>query len=187
MIMYTYENMLAVTNRKLCRGPFLEQIEFLAGKHPAGIILREKDLTEPEYEELAGKVLDICSRHDTRCILHTWPEAARNLNCGCIHLPMKILENGKGTLDGFEQIGASVHSVEEAVCAYELGASYLTAGHIFRTDCKKGIPGRGLAFLNQVCTSVPIPVYGIGGITPGNADQVLAWGAAGYCVMSGVM
>lgn len=187
MIMYTYEKMLAVTNRKLCRRPFLEQIEILARRHPAGIILREKDLTEQEYEELAKKVLDICGKYDTPCILHTWPKAARHLHCGRIHLPLKILENSRDALEGFEQIGVSVHSAEEAVCAYEWGASYLTAGHIFWTDCKKGVPGRGLAFLNQICASVPLPVYGIGGITPENADQVLAAGAAGYCVMSGVM
>ena len=37
----------------------------------------------------------------------------------------------------FPSWGVSVHSVEEARFAQEHGVSYLTAGHIFATDCKK--------------------------------------------------
>ena len=48
--------------------------------------------------------------------------------------------------------------------AERLGATYVTAGHIFTTDCKKGLPPRGLDFLKNVCDAVTIPVYGIGGI-----------------------
>ena len=48
--------------------------------------------------------------------------------------------------------------------AERLGAAYVTAGHIFTTDCKKGLPPRGLDFLKNVCDAVTIPVYGIVGI-----------------------
>ena len=64
----------------------------------------------------------------------------------------------------FTKIGISIHSVEEAKEAEQLGASYLTAGHIYATDCKRGLPPRGLGFLKEVCREVSIPVYGIGGI-----------------------
>ena len=47
--------------------------------------------------------------------------------------------------------GCSIHSVQEAVEAAELGASYITAGHIYSTDCKRGVPPRGLEFLKAVC------------------------------------
>lgn len=176
-----------MTNRRLCIKPFLEQVDWLASCHPAGIILREKDLTEEEYRALAEKVLAIAKRHGTPCILHTWINTAGQLGCPNIHLPMWKLREAAGTLDGFEKTGASVHSVDEAREAERLGASYLTAGHIFLTDCKKGVPARGLDFLREVCEAVSIPVYGIGGITEKNAETVLLQGAAGYCVMSGVM
>ncbi|MDE6908515.1 MAG: thiamine phosphate synthase [Lachnospiraceae bacterium] len=185
--MCTFKNMLAVTNRRLCERPFLEQIDWLASCHPAGIILREKDLAEEEYRVLAEKVLAICERQGTLCILHTWTECARSLECPDIHLPLWKLRETAGKLGGFRRIGASVHSVKEAEEAYALGASYLTAGHVFLTDCKRGVPARGLDFLKEVCRAVPLPVYGIGGITEENAASVLEQGAAGYCVMSGVM
>ncbi len=74
-----------------------------------------------------------------------------------------LLENPKVVSD-FHTVGTSIHSVSEAVEAEKLGASYLTAGHIYVTDCKKGLPPRGLPFLQHVCQAVQIPVYGIGGI-----------------------
>lgn len=81
----------------------------------------------------------------------------------------------------------SVHSVEQAVRAQQLGADFLIAGHIFPTDCKPGLPPRGLEFLGQVCRAVTIPVYAIGGITPENAPLAVKAGAAGVCIMSGAM
>ena len=55
------------------------------------------------------------------------------------------------------------------------------------TDCKKGLAPRGLAFLQEVVESVAIPVYAIGGIGSENAASVRKTGAAGVCVMSGLM
>lgn len=187
MTMYTFKHMLAVTDRRLCTRPFLEQVDWLASCHPAGIILREKDLTEDAYQHLAQQVLAVCEKYQTTCILHTWPEVSRKLDCPNIHLPLWKLREAAGRLTGFERIGASIHSVEEAKEAECLGATYLTAGHIFLTDCKKGVPARGLGFLRGVCEAVSIPVYGIGGITEENAGEVMRSGAAGFCVMSGVM
>ena len=39
---------IAVSNRKLCNRPFLEQIERVCKIHPEAVILREKDLTDRE-------------------------------------------------------------------------------------------------------------------------------------------
>lgn len=58
---------------------------------------------------------------------------------------------------------------------------------MFDTACKAGTPGRGLAFLREVCRAADIPVWAIGGIAPGNFPAVLAAGARGGCVMSGLM
>ena len=81
---------------------------------------------------------------------------------------------------------ATKRMVEEAE---QLGASYLTAGHIYATDCKRGLPPRGLGFLKEVCREVSIPVYGIGGIKFDEEqwNDMKKCGAVGGCVMSGMM
>lgn len=181
-------DILCITNRALCREDFLVRVEKIASAHPAGIILREKDLTPDEYKELATDVLAICKRHGTLCILHNFADAAAELNAGALHLPVHMLrELSAEQKAGFTTLGASCHSVEDAVEAERLGCTYVTAGHIFNTDCKKDIPGRGIAFLQSVCESISIPVYAIGGITPESIARVKRAGAKGACVMSGVM
>ena len=179
---------LCVTNRRLCREDFLTRMEAVAAAGPAGVILREKDLASNDYRVLAQQVLTICRIHATPCIFHSFPQVALELGADGLHLPLPLLrtlspvERGK-----FPMLGASCHSVEDAQEAERLGCTYITAGHIFATDCKKGLPPRGLSFLREVCRTVQIPVWAIGGIKPENFLSVTAAGAQGGCVMSGLM
>lgn len=181
-------DIICVTARNLCEGDFLQQIEKIAAVSPKSIILREKDLSEKDYRSLAEKAIDICRKYDTELMLHYYWETAINIKWKNIHLPLHILrelsEEDKGN---FEHIGVSCHSVDDALEAQKLGAGYITAGHVFATDCKKGLEPRGLDFLRSVCESVDIPVYAIGGISPDNIGLVRECGAAGGCAMSGFM
>ncbi len=178
-------DIICVTNSGLC-GDFYGQLERIAAARPKAVILREK--TAPDYEQIALSALDICKRHGVRCILHNFPETAIKLGVREIHLPLaKLRELPDREKSFFSVVGASCHSVEDAAEAESLGCSYILAGHIFATDCKKGLPGRGLDFLRQVCERVKIPVYAIGGINPGNVSAVKEAGAAGACIMSGFM
>lgn len=63
----------------------------------------------------------------------------------------------------------------------------MVAGHIFETDCKKGVPPRGIPFLKSILSASNVPVYGIGGINETNEAQVMEAGAAGVCLMSQAM
>lgn len=176
--------MIVVTSRNLCRRPFLEQLELIAEAGPEMIVLREKDLPVGEYRPLASECLRICDRHGVPMSVNTYADVARDLGTGRVHFPMPMLR--EADLSGFDLVGASVHSREEAVEAESFGADYLIAGHVFTTACKDSEP-RGLRFLGDVCSAVDIPVYGIGGITPANYGDVIAAGARGAAVMSSVM
>ena len=205
-------DMLAITNRNLCKNDFLEQIKKICIlnneikkinlsknfniKSPnynlnnigsISIVLREKDICEEEYEILALKVIKICKEYDTDCILHTYYNTAKKLGLNKVHLSLKTLKNNPELINEFHTIGVSIHSVEDALKAQSLGTSYITAGHIFDTDCKKGLPGRGLVFLSNIINSVNIPVFAIGGICSSNIKSVLDIGSSGVCIMSGLM
>lgn len=181
-------DILCVTNRKLCREDFLTRVERIAACHPAGIILREKDMSPEEYETLAAAVMEICGQYDVKCILHSFSAVALSLRAAAIHLPLHLLrELSQEQKAHFDVLGASCHSVDDALEAQAFGCTYITAGHVFETDCKKGLPGRGLEFLRNVCAAVDIPVYGIGGIYPYNIALVRSVGASGACLMSSLM
>lgn len=187
MIMYM-SDILCITNRSLCKDAFLTRIDRISSCHPAGIILREKDMPQTEYQSLASQVLEICRSNHTPCILHSFVDTALELNAAAIHLPLSILRQMDGHKKrAFSCIGASCHSLEDAKEAQELGCTYITVGHIFETDCKKGLPGRGLPFLREIVRSVELPVYAIGGIDAQNIPLIRSTGASGACIMSGIM
>lgn len=170
---------------------YLEQIERIAASDVRAVILREKDLPEDVYEALARQVVPVCEAHKKECILHTYINVALKLGICRIHLPLALLEKtaeeSPEILKKFHVTGSSVHSIEEAGRAYRMGATYVTAGHVYVTDCKRGLPPRGVSFLKSICEAVPIPVYGIGGINQDNIQEVLDAGAAAGCIMSGAM
>lgn len=180
---------IAVTNRHLCQEDFLTHIRRLAeDTYYDAILLREKDMTEGDYYILAKEVLAICQNSGKKCIFHSFYQAARECGHTMIHLPLPLFRTlTEEEKSFFTELGTSVHSLEQAEEALDLGASYVTAGHIFPTSCKPGLPSRGLSFLKEICDSIPIPVYGIGGICQANERLVTDQGAKGVCIMSGAM
>ena len=181
-------NIICVTNRHLCEGDFFERIEKIAESGVTAIILREKDLSESEYSDLAKKFTEICEKRKVEAILHTYVDIAIELCVRSIHLPIPVFKDLSGEKKSFfRKIGVSCHSVEDAAAAEKLDASYITFGHVFATDCKKGLEPRGLDALKNVCKAVKIPVYAIGGIDKQNIGSVIEAGTAGACIMSGFM
>lgn len=151
------------------------------------LILREKDLSLEDYTALADSVIKRCENKKAQVILHSFIDSCYKLNCRRIHLPLPIFTKNRALLNNFETVGVSVHSVNEAVYANDNNASYIIYSHIFQTDCKKNVPPKGLSNLEEVCNSVKIPVYALGGINDENELSVIAAGASGVCRMSDYM
>lgn len=185
--------LLAVTNRKLCAGRLPEQLEIIcSSKHkPDAVILREKDLAAAEYNQMGQEVARICAAYRVQLIFHSFWQTAIESDCKNIHLPLAVLQTSEFQhyRNKFQLIGASIHSMEEAQQAAALGANYLTAGNIYVTSCKVGLPGRGLVWLNEICKEIKLPVYAIGGISLSGEqfDDLQKSGAAGACIMSEFM
>ena len=175
-------DIICVTNKSICEKSgeaFLERIRKVAEARPLAIILREKDLSLEEYRELAGEVSKICKQVEgSRLIIHNFYEIIlengidKNGSVNeftSLHMPLWKLEelykNQPGVYAELRSkllhLGASCHSVEDAKLAEKLGCTYIIAGHIYNTDCKKGLEGRGLGFLRDVVESVTIPIFAI--------------------------
>lgn len=178
--------LICVTHRTLCQDNFMERIRQIALGKPQAIMLREKDLSSSDYEALALQVKKICAVNHVPLIINQNISVAKNLELPHLHLSIANLRRFQAEVPRFFT-GVSVHSVEEAKEAQALGASYVIAGHIFSTNCKKGVPPRGLTFLQDVCQAVSLPVYAIGGITQDRLPDVIQTGAKGVCIMSEAM
>lgn len=189
-----------ITNRKICRIPLEKQIEkiiekkLLKGFLVDSIVLREKDLSPEEYEKLYSDVLKTASYYEIKLFAHKNWNSKVCMEGGKIHLSYNAFKNivsckmnREKLFKNYSEVGVSVHNVEDALIAESAGATYITFGHVFRTDCKKGIEPRGLYKLREVCLAVDIPVFAIGGINSENAREAIKCGAYGVCMMSGIM
>ena len=194
-----------ISNRKLCENENLEkQIEKFFSAYEKKIILknfeivaltlREKDLDKNEYLKLIEKVYPICQKYKINLILHQNYDLNLDdkYNIEGIHLSYSIFkslnQNIKAELiKKYKRIGVSVHSLNEAKEVESLGASYVVAGHIFETDCKKGLEPRGLKFIKDLSSALSIPIFAIGGIDEKNSLSVIDSGAFGVCMMSSIM
>ena len=102
----------------------MRQMEKIASSDVDAIVLREDDVSEDEFYELAWKVQRICQRHKIQFIVYSFPEVARKLGADGIHLPIRELRKmDAGFLRQFQVIGVSTHSCAEAVEAEELVAT----------------------------------------------------------------
>lgn len=187
MTMYMFK-IISVTNRSLCPEPLLPRLQKIAKAGADSIILREKDLSPADYLLLAQDALAACSKTATQCILHGFPQVAQHLDCHAIHLPLSELRLvPRSAVAQFRTRGCSCHSLADVLEAQQLGCTYVTLGHIFPTECKKGLSPRGLSLLESVCREASVPVYAIGGIDCHNIASVRDAGASGACIMSGLM
>ena len=179
--------MIAVTNRALCIGDFLERIDALCRGGFDEIILREKDLNFSEYEALARDVKAAINGR-SRLVLHTQIEACASVGVDRLHLNfadfVKFVADKK--VEKSCKISVSIHSLHEAIFCDTHGASAIIYGHIFNTPCKIAKP-RGIANLALICECVRAKIYAIGGINSANFKIPLSVGASGVCVMSGAM
>ena len=194
-----------ISNRKLCENENLEkQIQKIFSAYEKKIILknfeivaltlREKDLDKNEYLNLVEKIYPICKRYGIDLILHQNYDLNldKKYKIGGFHLSydsFKSLNKNirEELIKKYKKIGVSIHSLEEAKEVESLGATYVVAGHIFETDCKKDLKPRGIIFIKQLSSTLIIPIFAIGGINQENSNLVIDSGAFSVCMMSSMM
>ena len=181
-------SLVCVTCQAQCAEPLDVRIARIVAARPAAVILREKTLTPDALKALAARIAGVCTAGNVPFVFNGPLEVACALGCTAVHVPLPVLRAApRDVRRHFVNLGASVHSPEEAREAVALGATRLIAGHVFATECKAGLAPRGLSFLRAVCAAVDVPVYAIGGMAPDVLAGVREAGAAGACIMSGLM
>jgi thiamine-phosphate diphosphorylase len=183
------------------RGLYVITDPQLGGGHLAGaraalqggarlIQLRDKVATTRQLIEYAQALRALTRDYDALLIINDRLDVALAVGADGVHLgqddmPVPLARRVAG--DALI-IGVSAETVEEAIRAEAEGADYLGVGPMFATATKPdaGAPV-GPERLRQIKQRVTIPVFGIGGITLENAEQVLQAGADGICVISAVL
>lgn len=152
--------------------------------------LREKDLGTGRLLEMAYALRNLTHRYGASLFVNDRVDIAVAAGADGVHLghagvPVEAARKAGG---GKMLIGRSTHSPEEALGAEEAGADFITFGPVFETESKRQY-GRplGTALLKKVAANSGVPVFGIGGIKAGNVQEILAAGAYGAALISGIL
>ncbi len=84
------------------------------------------------------------------------------------------------------RVGRSIHAADKAVGLRGSGLDYVVLGAVYPTSSHPDRPALGVDAVAAAVTGSDLPVLAIGGITPSGVPDILARGAHGVVVLSGV-
>jgi thiamine-phosphate pyrophosphorylase len=189
-----------ITDRKLFTNDYslFTAVEDALKAGVKAIQLREKNLQTRELLAMAYKMRELTAKYNARLFINDSVDIALCVNADGVHLGQtsmpayavrKVVDASRITHNASRfVIGVSTHNLDEALTAEKDGADFITFGPIYQTPSKLkyGKPV-GIESLKIVAEKVSIPVFGIGGIKPDNAKEVVNAGAYGVALISGIL
>ena len=150
--------------------------------------LREKGLPGRDLLALAREVREV-TRKDAVFIVNDRVDiaiasGADGVQLGEQSMPISAARRVAG---GELLIGRSVHDLYGAEDAEHEGANFLVVGTIFQSRSHPGLAAAGTKLIREIRERVSIPLVGIGGITPANAERVFDAGAKGVAVIGAIL
>ena len=139
--------------------------------------IREEDLDGGALLDLAGAISAL-----GRVIVTDRADVAVAAGASGVHLKSAgpVTARVRALLPAHMTLSRAVHDEEEAARACGGGAlDWVLAGTAFASVSKPGRAPLGAAGLRAIVHASPVPVIAIGGVTPANARELLAAGAAG--------
>jgi thiamine-phosphate pyrophosphorylase len=152
------------------------------------IQLREKDYPKKDLYELALKFREITTRAGVLLIINDHVDIAIAVEADGVHLgqedlPVLVARKLAPEL----LIGASTHSLQQALQAEKDGADYVNIGPIFSTETKEGAKSvLGPEAIATIRPHLKVPFTVMGGISEVNIDQVLAQGARRVAMVTAI-
>ncbi len=181
--------LLVITDRGQAGAPLPEIAEALFQAGVRWLMLREKDLEAAARRELRCDLVARGVPFGATVTVNGDLAAAQAAGAAGLHLPTGgNLDAARRALGPDALLGASAHTLEEAMAAAAAGADYVTLSPVFESASKPGYgPALGPAGLGALVARLKVPVIALGGIGAANAGACLAAGAAGVAVMGAVM
>jgi thiamine-phosphate pyrophosphorylase len=180
-----------ITDRKLCPGgDLLGTVEKALDGGVRAVQLREKDLPGRELFRLAERMRKMTAECGARLLINDRADVARAVGADGVHLGVLSIppREARGLLGADAIIGCSAHNEEELRQAGEGGADFVTFGPVYPTPSKSRFgPPVGIPALAAACRTARVPVFALGGIGPGNLEEVARTGCSGVALISGIV
>lgn len=161
--------------------------EILASTTPL-VQVRRKNITDSEHIRFTTKVVKLCHRYRSRCVVNDRVDIAQASEADGVHLgadDMDISQARKILPSSI--IGATCRTEDQARQAAAEGASYLGVGPAFASTTKPELTNLvGPKQIGSIAAAVTIPVFAIGGITTLNIAAISKANIFGAAVVATV-
>jgi thiamine-phosphate pyrophosphorylase len=150
---------------------------------------RHKTASPALRSEQAAGLLALCRRYGKPFIVNDFIALCMELDADGVHVggtDMAVAEV-RSALGPEKVVGASCYgSMELARAAHAAGASYVAFGGFYPSRVKKYEVATQPAIIAQAKAELPLPNVVIGGMTPENADPLIAQGADMVAAISSI-
>lgn len=165
----------------------LMQVEAALAGGVAAVQYRDKSDDVARRHEQASELVALCRPFGVPLIVNDDLRLADLCDADGVHLGRDdaSLREARIILGRGKLIGASCYqSLELALAAQAAGADYVAFGSFFASPTKPVAGRAGLDLLREAAPLIHLPLVAIGGITLGNAPQLLDAGADSLAVLS---
>jgi thiamine-phosphate pyrophosphorylase len=152
------------------------------------IQLREKEYSGRALYEIALKFREMTKQAAVLLMINDHLDVALAVGADGVHLGQDDLPiNVAKELAPELIIGASTHSMKQALQAQKNGADYINIGPIFPTQTKEGATNfLGPEAISQISPEIQVPFTVMGGIKASNIDEVLSQGARHVAMVTAI-
>ena len=127
-----------------------------------------------------------CARAGADLLVNGDASLACELGLG-LHLPAAQLRTlPSRPVPGDVPFAASCHDAEELRCAEAIGCDFVVVGPVRATPTHPDAKGIGWAAFEALRERIPLPVYAIGGLGPGDIAEARSHGAQGVAAIRGL-
>lgn len=174
---------------------FLPQLEaaLAAGREHgvqiACLQLRMKDAPDTDILAAAAALKPVLADHDAALIINDRADLAKKAGADGVHLGQTdgSVKEARRLLGDDADIGVTCHDSRHlAMIAAEQGADYVAFGAFYPTETKETEFHATPEILEDWSMMTVVPCVAIGGITPQNAEPLVAAGADYLAISSGV-
>jgi thiamine-phosphate pyrophosphorylase len=148
--------------------------------------LRDKRASDAELLAAAAHARELCHGAGALLILNDRPDLVASAGADGVHVGQDDLPVAEArALAGADAIvGLSTHTPEQVDAA--AGADYIGVGPVHATPTKAGRAPVGLGLVRYAAGHARVPWFAIGGIDPGNLEEVVEAGAKRISVVRAI-
>ena len=152
------------------------------------IELRDRNIPPNVIDRSGQTFRRVANTYSALFIVNDDPHLALELSADGVHVGQDDTDpaEARGIVGPDAIVGLSTHSREQIEAAASEPVDYISVGPIWETPTKEGRPATGLELIETAAEIATVPWFAIGGIDPGNVDEVTAAGAERICVVRAI-